>query len=184
MQTSSKRTPCPVCSRTKDGDCRFTSDLILCHSGTDLRPSDTLTIDGQQWYLSRLNAGYDGAAAVFKPHRSTFKPTGNRHVDADRLAKRSVATFSIQRFLDHFQLAWDLDDFHALPPADLQGAFDLIDTTAAEGIALSRSLAPVWRDHSDLADLYRWRVESCVKSLQAQAKDAHSFRRYYLGEAL
>ena len=72
MQTSGPKTPCPVCQRTKDADCRFTTDLILCHTGTDLRPGECITIDGQQWAFIRHNGGFSGQAAVFRPHREGF----------------------------------------------------------------------------------------------------------------
>ena len=184
MQHSSKAHPCPACQRTHDGDCRFTTDLVLCHSGTDLRPGDTIDIAGQPWALIRHDGGFDSAAAVFRPHREDFKPTRSRIADGDRLAKRTIAAYSIRHFLDHFQQAWDLPDFHDLSPDALQNAFALIEATEAEGIVLKRSLVSVWRECTDLADLYRWRIDSCVKSIKAQAKDAHHFRRHYLGEAL
>lgn len=69
MQQSGRNAPCPACGRTKDGDCRFNDEVILCHSGSDLRPGAVVTLDGADWYLSRHGGGYDGQAAVFKPHK-------------------------------------------------------------------------------------------------------------------
>ena len=184
MRHSTKAQPCPACQRTRDGDCRFTDDLILCHTGTDLRPGDTIDIAGQPWALIRHDGGFDGAAAVFRPHREDSK-INRRRVDLDnRLAKRAVASYSIRLFLDHFQQAWDLPDFHDLSPDALHNAFALIEATEAEGIALKSSLVSVWRECTDLADLYRWRIDGCVKSIKAQAQDVRHFRRHYLGEAL
>ena len=182
MQTSSKRTPCPACQRTHDGDCRFTSDLILCHTGTDLRPGECITIDGQQWAFIRHNGGFSGQAAVFRPHREGFKPTGSYSVDLEAQARRSVVSFSITRFLDHSNQCISVPDFHGISAAEFKQAKQLIDDTTAEGLSLARSLQATWRQHPDLADAYRWRVESCIKSLKAQRDDAHHFASYYLGE--
>ena len=44
MKSSGHNQPCPVCSRVKDADCRFNDEVVLCHTGTDLRPGDTITI--------------------------------------------------------------------------------------------------------------------------------------------
>lgn len=183
MQASSKAHPCPVCGRTKDGDCRSATDLILCHTGTDLRPGDTITIDGQRWAFIRHNAGFSGGDALFRPHREGQQlGHGRNTLNLEAKVKRSTISFQITTFLDHFQQCWDINDFHALAPSDLRSAFHLIEHTAAEGLTLSRSLAPIWRQYPDLADLYRWRVESCCKSLRHQLQDAAHFRSHYLGE--
>jgi hypothetical protein len=182
MQTSGPKTPCPVCQRTKDADCRFTTDLILCHTGTDLRPGECITIDGQQWAFIRHNGGFSGQAAVFRPHREGFKPSGNRNADLDAKARRSIASFSLTRFLDRFKQCWDTPDFHTLNAEEFNAAKQLIDDTAAEAVTLSRTLPVLWRQHPELADLYRWRVESCFKNIKAQRDDAQHFASYYLGE--
>jgi predicted P-loop ATPase len=41
---SSKRTPCPICGRTKDGDCRLSTDglRVVCHHPKDLRPGEVV----------------------------------------------------------------------------------------------------------------------------------------------
>ena len=41
---SSKSRPCPVCDRTKDGDCRISSDelQVICHHPKDLKPGDVV----------------------------------------------------------------------------------------------------------------------------------------------
>jgi len=183
MHHSGRNHSCPVCSRVKDADCRWSDEIILCHTGTDLRPGSTIAIDGRQWALIRHNGGFSGQAAVFRPHRADRSiSTGNTSLDLDRKARRAVASFSVQRFLDRFQSCWNLPDFHSLPPDDLRQAFALIDTTYADGLALSRSLAPIWREQPDFAALNRWRIESCIKSLKHQHQDALDFRRIYLGE--
>ena len=57
--------------------------MILCHQGTsykppsDLRRGDVINIAGKPWALIRRDGGFDGAAAVFKPH-SPFRKVRNR----------------------------------------------------------------------------------------------------------
>ena len=70
--TSCKANPCPICGRTKDGDCRWGDDWIACHSGAaanNLKPGQTIEADGQTWYLSRTGGGHSGMAHVYRPHR-------------------------------------------------------------------------------------------------------------------
>jgi len=41
---SSQRNPCPICGRTKDGDCRISGDgqHVICHRPKDLRPGEVI----------------------------------------------------------------------------------------------------------------------------------------------
>lgn len=41
---SSKRNPCPICGRTKDGDCRISRDgqQVICHHPKDYRPGEVV----------------------------------------------------------------------------------------------------------------------------------------------
>mgnify|MGYP002631953017 CR=1 FL=1 len=70
LKPSSKSNPCPTCARTRDGDCRISSELILCHWGKDnhppqgLKPGQVIAgLDGQQWAYTG-EAG-DERTAVF-----------------------------------------------------------------------------------------------------------------------
>ena len=36
LTPSSNSNPCPICGRIEDGDCRISSELILCHWGNNL----------------------------------------------------------------------------------------------------------------------------------------------------
>lgn len=188
MNASGPKSPCKVCGRDTDADCRWTDDLILCHEGSrfappaHLRPGETITIDGRPWALIRRGGGFSGQAAVFRPHREGFKPTGNHNADLESKARRSVVLFSIERFLEHFNECWNVLDFQTLTAAEFKAAKQLIDNTTEEGHTLARSLQSTWRQHPDLADSYRWRVESCLKNLKAQRDDADFFSRHYLGE--
>lgn len=81
MNHSSKDSPCPVCGRTKDGDCSFTADkgLVLCYTeGKDGNP--TTTANGYYFngkYSNRY--GTDNSRAQYtkkKPrtHHSSAQP--------------------------------------------------------------------------------------------------------------
>lgn len=85
---SSRRSPCPVCSRTHDHDCRWSDDLILCHSGSNLPIGRTLTIAGQEWALVATDAGHSGCAAKFKPH------TPREHAGPLQRRKKTVQALS------------------------------------------------------------------------------------------
>ena len=82
LQPSSKRTSCPICNRTKDGDCRIGDDLVFCHYGSThspppgLKPGDVhLGHDGRHWAFTSDTK--DGRAAVFtidKPRQQGHQP--------------------------------------------------------------------------------------------------------------
>ena len=75
MQTSSPARPCPCCGRTRDSDCRWNDNTILCHQGqsqgppSHLKRGDTINIGGKQWAVIRFDGGFAGCAMVLKPHR-------------------------------------------------------------------------------------------------------------------
>ena len=193
MQVSSKKAPCPVCGRVKDPDCRFSDDVILCHQGSHhgppahLRIGDTLTIQGQLWALTGTNAGYDGAAHCFRPHRErkqiSHRPPSAEHLQMAQ-AKRSLAVHAIERFFERFQQAWDVMDFHSLPMPELREAFALIYEVEQEGLTLARSIQSIWREHHDLRDRHRARFDQYVRNLQYQRQDVDDFRQHYLGEVI
>ena len=152
-----------------------------------LRIGDTITIQGRPWALVKTDAGYDGSAHCFRPHRDR-EPIGHRPPTADQLqmqqARRSLAVHSIERFFERFQQAWNVDDFHSLPMPELREAFDLILSVEQEGLALARSIQAIWREHHDLRDRHKARFEQYVKSLRYQADDVRHFKSHYLGEVL
>jgi hypothetical protein len=79
LQPTSRRTPCPICTRQKDGDCRIGDDLVFCHYGSShhppkhLKPGDVHPgFDGQQWAFTGDTS--DGRAAIFTIHRPRQSP--------------------------------------------------------------------------------------------------------------
>ena len=78
LQLSGRGNPCPICGRTKDNDCRWRDDWIACHSGAaanSLQSGQTIEVDGQRWYLSRVGGGHSGGAHIYKPDRPDRRPS-------------------------------------------------------------------------------------------------------------
>ena len=81
LACSGKGNPCPICGRTKDGDCRWGDGWIACHSGAaanNLMRGQTIEADGQTWYLSRTGGGHSGMAHVYRLHRPGQFQKGRR----------------------------------------------------------------------------------------------------------
>jgi hypothetical protein len=93
LHYSSKHNPCPICSRTKDDDCRWVDDWIACHTGAaanNLRPGQIIEANGCTWYLSRINGGHSGSAHIYRPHRP-----GQQQQQRQHLSKRNTDTMAM-----------------------------------------------------------------------------------------
>jgi CRISPR-associated protein Cmr3 len=95
LEPSSKRNPCPICSRTKDGDCRTGDGLAICHHGSThhppegLRPGDVIEgRDGQWWaFTSETTDGRGSTFTLDKPRHQPnrvgqLRPPANSHKPA------------------------------------------------------------------------------------------------------
>ncbi len=188
MKRSGRRNPCPICQRVKDSDCAWTEDVAFCHSGSDLSIGQTIDVDGQPWALVKLNAGFSGHAAVFKPHEErhgSSLPNGvNREQILTRQAKRSISALALERFFNAFDAAWNVKDFHGLTSNELADAIAVIGKAHHNSIEMSATAQTIWRDHHDLRDLYRDRFDACALNLQHQVNDLNHFRSFYLGEVV
>ncbi len=188
MQRSSKKNPCPACGRVHDADCAWSDDVIFCHSGSDLSIGQTIDVEGQPWALVKLNAGFSGSAAVFKPHtaRSNFDRSigGDRQQILSRQAKRSISALALERFFTAFDAAWNVNDFHVLSPNELKEGINAITKANAIGLEMAHTAPSIWREHKDLSDLYRDRFDACVTNIKYQVDDLTHFRTHYLGEAV
>lgn len=80
LTPSSEAKPCPICSRTKDGDCRISPELLICAYGnthsppSGIRPGDVIERNGQAWAYTGDTK--DGRGAIFTPDKP--KPGGGR----------------------------------------------------------------------------------------------------------
>ena len=183
MKASGRNNPGPVCGRTKDADCRWNDSTILCHTGTDMRPGDTLTIAGQQWAFIHHKGGFSGVAAVFKPHRErAISRTPNTAQELlSRQTKRHQWSEVLDQFFAAFDAAWNIPDLQTASPQQLTEAFSTIDDAQTKAAALSPHLPAIWRDCPDLQQLHRLRVEHCLKSIAHIAEDARRFKEQDLG---
>lgn len=73
---SGRRTPCPICGRTRDGDCKFSDEMAWCHHGSNhappmgLRPGEVITgKDGNCWAFVREGQGISGGCSTFVADR-------------------------------------------------------------------------------------------------------------------
>nr|WP_115093531.1 hypothetical protein [Synechococcus sp. UW106] len=191
MRSSRGNNPCPVCGRTKDTDCRWNDTTILCHTGTDLRPGDTITIAGIKWAFIHHKGGFSGMAAVFKPHRDRNREEWKRDLrrptpssPAQLLAvqqKRTQWLDVLDQFFAAFDAAWNVPDFYSATPDQLKNALTAIDDAQAKAAALAPHLPTIWREHPDLKQLHRLRVEDNLKAIAYMADDARQFKQNELG---
>ncbi len=70
---SSKANPCPICDRTKDGDCRTKPGLALCHSKIEREE-----LAGWQW-LEKSKDGNWGVWVVSEKQQRTQAPQLKKH---------------------------------------------------------------------------------------------------------
>jgi hypothetical protein len=177
---SSKRNPCPICSRTKDGDCRWGDDWIACHSGAaanDLRPGQTIEAQGQTWYLSRINGGHSGSAHIYRPHRPgqpQRQHRSKRNTDTLALVATCRRFYALLRPRVHAGLRLPL--WEHCSPTELA----LIPDTYLSIQQLIHRLQQARRNDSTLARLLpiarRW-----LKAMGYQLVDLQRFQRQQLG---
>ena len=78
FSTSSKTNPCPVCGRTKDGDCRISRDgkMVLCHQNFD----HTKTQQPDLWHFDKPTSDGRCGVYVFKEKEKTesIQPTARK----------------------------------------------------------------------------------------------------------
>lgn len=78
FMVSGKHNPCPICDRSKDGDCRISEsrELVLCHTHIEGQKGEV--INGFAWVgKSEEGAGW-GKWVVAKPKNPDYRPQGRR----------------------------------------------------------------------------------------------------------
>src|SRR4028118_1164619 len=73
LVSSSKSNPCPVCGRTKDGDCRISHDgqMVLCHQNFD----NAKTQQPELWHFDKSSSDGRCGIYVFKEEAQSIQPT-------------------------------------------------------------------------------------------------------------
>ena len=190
MRRSSKKNPCPICNRSKDSDCSFSEDVVFCHQGSTHAPpanlsvGDVITRQGKEWALIKTNGGFDGAAALFKPHtplpkRKYYSPSQRIDEEAKRRNLINAQKKLIEEFIKLAQAALDVLDFESAPPDELKESFALIEKAYFQG----REIREIIGFCPELADWISL-VDDANKQLNYQYKDQLYFRKHYLGETL
>ena len=185
MKASGRNNPCPVCQRVKDADCRWNDTTILCHTGTDMRPGDTLTIAGQQWAFIRHDGGFSGSAAVFKPHiprpaSSPSAPIRRPEPFVDGLS-RAQWDYVFNQFHKAFDTAWRLPDLYTCTPSELKDCIAVINEAQQMATAIRQWLSQVWRVFPDLDQCHRQRIDAELRHIAFIAEDLRSFQQNELG---
>jgi len=159
LQKSSPRQPCPACGRNVDGDCRFSDDLILCHSGTrfhppqHLRPGDVISINGAAWHLGRTDAGFSGNAFEFRPDRGAASKRVRNLEAPERRVRQLAAYRRLRQFNLSFREALRCPEFELLTADEADRYLPVIFSTADQGLGLEpvvKSIAaadPSWKRH-------------------------------------
>ncbi len=88
---------------------------------------------------------------------------------------------ALEDFHAAFQLAWDIDDLYEATPDQIRSACVAVSDAQACAAALRPHLPHIWRDHKDLEQLHRLRVESNLKTLSYIAEDLRQFQQNELG---
>jgi len=76
LAPSSKSNPCPVCGRTKDGDCRISSDgkMVLCHQNFD----HAKTQQPDLWHFDKSSSDGRCGIYIFKEESESLQPTAKK----------------------------------------------------------------------------------------------------------
>src|SRR4028118_1382689 len=76
LVSSSKSNPCPVCGRTKDGDCRISHDgkMVLCHQNFD----HAKTLQPDLWHFNGPTSDGRCGIYVFKEESENIQPVARK----------------------------------------------------------------------------------------------------------
>jgi len=76
LAPSSKSNPCPVCGRTKDGDCRISHDgkMVLCHQNFD----HAKTQQPDLWHFDKSSSDGRCGIYIFKEESESIQPTAKK----------------------------------------------------------------------------------------------------------
>ena len=179
LHSSSKATPCPVCSRTHSDACRWTDEAILCNPGDRCHPpealqlGDLVDVDGAPWALVSFSGGYSGSAWVFRPHRPASGPHKALQRIPDPRAMRHVLPRA-EAFCRTCCRAVSLPCFEASTLEELRAARQIVAAAQAEGEALLATIDAVLAE-VPRARVLRPGVHAALKHLAYQAADLELF---------
>ena len=182
-QASSRRTPCPVCRRAKNGHCRWGDGVWHCfigdshHPPSNIRIGDVIDIDGEQAALVATDGGHSGNSYVFRAHTA---PGRTRVREVAQPAPRDSNDLTwIELVIADADDALAVTDFqlHTTPWPELQHLLALI-TSSAKAVAdcITKTKARQgWERQIEVLEL-------AARALKKQKAMADHFRWHYLGE--
>jgi hypothetical protein len=178
LRRSSRNTPCPACGRIKDADCRWSDDWIACHSGGaahSLKLGETITLNGQRWFLAATDAGHSGRSHIYRPDQR-LPGHSHRQQRCEDALHAVIVRRQIERLRPRVHAALRLRAWDLCTPAELR----LVHQTLAAAQDAMRHLQRARRTDRNLAllspGLKRW-----IKQLSYQAADLQQFERSQLG---
>ena len=191
LQQSSRRTPCPVCGRDSDGDCRWNGEVIFCHQGTsftppeDLKVGDVIDVQGTPWALVRIGSGFAATAYQFRPHRDRRVPAHLGKVPPRKpiQLKRELA----EETFEAMKAALEVPEFMHSTPDELRESFRLIEHAWDLSKTLVLHLQHCHRREPNPERKARLAkqielVSKAKTQLRYQRRDAQHFCTQYLGE--
>ena len=192
LKRSGRTSPCPICSRKKDGDCAFNDQVVFCHQGETQGPpaslniGDTVEKGEKVWALVKTDSGPTGRAYVFKPHQTSRRC---RHQSGEtnstwKQEQQDKVKSALDILFIATEEAWAIPDFHSLNPDELKVGIAKIDNAYAASVRIGKYIHQheIWQNYPDLCKEYRKPFEAFEKSARDQFQDLRHFRQYYLGE--
>lgn len=185
MKHSSRKEPCPICSRDKDDKCRWNDFNIFCYYGNSFHPPSGLRLGdfieafGRRWKLVKLDGGFSGGSYIFATasdrepaRRQTREEREHYRKQIDFVSHKSKKMFSELRKKVHQCCA--LPDFHAMNSDEIRKASLLLQLTVDDCDA---ALKFVYRNRRLISDFAKLRTAYMIwqKSMRYQKKSFDFF---------
>ena len=183
---SSKRNPCPICTRNKDDKCAFNAETIHCYNGSSFYPpqhlklGDTVFADGIKWALVATQRGFSGNHHIFKPDRpkNLEKP-------------RKVEKISLTKLIRLFNiLSENIEKALFRDPSLLTlQQLEEVEVKVAEALAETKILLVQFKQFSNREILDSPQIHNTIETtksyyhqLKNRKEQIKQFRADYLGE--
>ena len=184
-QSSSRRTPCPVCGRTRNGHCRWGNGIWHCFCGdtnappSNIRIGGVIEIGGELAALVTTAGGHSGNSYVFRTHRAIGR-TRVRQVSNPAPQDNGYIAW-IEVVISDADAALAITDFqlHNAPWLELQHLLALINVSTELLdqclLAVKTNTRQGWGHQISV-------LEKASSALRKQKAMADHFRWHYLGE--
>lgn len=187
-QSSSRRQPCPICSRNTDDKCRWQQDLIACHQGdrfsppAGLRVGDVVTVQGSPWAVVKVDAGFSGQAVLFRPHvdRNWFTPAEQRRERKVQAALLPTLQELFSRCRACVQLCLAMPELERCTVPQLQAELAHAKATVANLTALHGPLVKARREAPEMGRFVK-AIDHWLELVSHQLEDVERFLRVQLG---